>query len=551
MLLILSVSSSCDTSYFDTEIDDFSWEGEIKTPLGYTSFTILDLLAELEVTDIDEDTDGTLIFSYTDTLKSNSNIVDITIPKINSSSKINTPIEIISALEDLGVESFQIPEGSPLIQDITAPIEKTLTTFFYDNMELTAADFSGGFLSIKLTSTIGTNSDVHISIVSLINKNTGLAYTNTVNLPENSSKTINIPLVNYNADFTYNENGANNTTNAILNEVTAIFYLREGDVITKTGTITYNAELNNASTNVIYGDFKNKVFSRDTEIFSFNAPYTEIENSAIDYTNSTLKLDIKNGFGFPIGLDVSSIKSYSDTDQSTLTYSGVQNQGNVHDSNNKIVIEGISTLTESPKTNTRIINNSNSNFADLLAIKPTSFELTLSGNLNPIELNSDENFYARVNKGIELAITVDIPLDVKFENVILEQEIVPFTIEQDISLVNNIRFDAFVTNNIPLSGTLNFEFFRDENRIDVSDSSLQFEAAPTDIEGKASGVTAKIYYLEFIDEDIEKLKEITSYKTSIILNTPHTDFVKLANTNYLELNISSLIGISTENNVTK
>ena len=552
-LTITSIFTSCNTSYFEKDIENFVWEGELKTPIGNARVTVSELLYQLNIKDdINEDDTGHLVFTYTDTLKSNSDIIDISVPRTTIEAEIVTPQKVIQDLEQLNLESVEIPENSPLIQNINTEKETVVTPFNFDGMDISSADFSDGNISITLTSTFGFDADLHILIPSISNKQSNQPYNNTIYLESNSSKIVNIPLNEYTGDFTYNEFGKDNTTNSIVTEIEADFYLREGDIITKTGTIIYTAEIENANTNVIYGDFKDKNFSQEKETFSFSSPYSDIENSTIDFTNSTLKLDIKNGFGFPLGIDVSHIKSYNETDESILTYSGIQNQNNVFDSQDKIVIEGILDINDSPKTMTRVLNNANSNFHDLLAIRPTTFELELSGNLNPEELDFRENFYDKINKGIEVAMTMDIPLDVNFDDVVLEQEIKPFTINEDISIIKNIQFISYISNNIPLSGTLNFEFLNNGIPINVSQSSIQFESAPIDQEGRSSGINAKKYFLDFNKEDLTKLEEITHYQTSITLNTPkETDYVKLLKTNYLELNISSIIDISTEDYVIK
>ena len=52
-ILLASIFTSCDLTYFDNEIEDFTWEGGLNAPLGHATYTLSELFEELEVSELE------------------------------------------------------------------------------------------------------------------------------------------------------------------------------------------------------------------------------------------------------------------------------------------------------------------------------------------------------------------------------------------------------------------------------------------------------------------------------------------------------------------
>ena len=527
LVLLATLFVACDTSYFDNDIEDFVWNGGFQTPPGYVTYTLSELFEELEVSEIDENGEGVLSFSYTETISGgDESAFDVAIENVVIESSIPTPVT------NADVTPFTLPVTLP------APLPAALdggknanNQTVYDlnlTQDLTGASFNSGTMVITFTSTFeAADVTLTMNIPSFTKKIGDSEYSGNITLNGDESKQLIIDLKDYNANFTHNGLGFDNTVNHVVLNMSAAFTFLPGEELKAEDMISYEAVLSNASTDVVYGDFKQEGFSVDNNTIALDF-FEDFGNGGITFTNASMTIAASNGFGFPIGIDVSGIAG--DTGEGTpatiLSYTS-SDSDELAAGSDIIIIDGIETYGGSSVVTSTTLNKDNSNINALLSAQPTRFNLNVAGSANPVPGGVNENFYATTNGGLSVDVTVEVPLDIEFDDVVIEQDEVEFDLGEDLDLVNSIGLGLTTTNSIPLSGGISIIFLKDGIDLNITKSIGAFDAAPVDANGKSNGNSIKSSNLNFNEAEIEDLKEATHIKLAITFNSPVGKSVKL------------------------
>ena len=527
LVLLATLFVACDTSYFDNDIEDFVWNGGFQTPPGYVTYTLSELFEELEVSEIDENGEGVLSFSYTETISGgDESAFDVAIENVVIESSIPTPVT------NADVTPFTLPVTLP------APLPAALdggknanNQTVYDlnlTQDLTGASFNSGTMVITFTSTFeAADVTLTMNIPSFTKKTDDSEYSGNITLNGDESKQLIIDLDDYNANFTHNGLGFDNTVNHVVLNMSAAFTFLPGEELKAEDMISYEAVLSNASTDVVYGDFKQEGFSVDNNTIALDF-FEDFGNGGITFTNASMTIAASNGFGFPIGIDVSGIAG--DTGEGTpatiLSYTS-SDPDELAAGSDIIIIDGIETYGGSSVVTSTTLNKDNSNINALLSAQPTRFNLNVAGSANPVPGGVNENFYATTNDGLSVDVTVEVPLDIEFDDVVIEQDEVEFDLGEDLDLVNSIGLGLTTTNSIPLSGGISIIFLKDGIDLNITKSIGAFDAAPVDANGKSNGNSIKSSNLSFNEAEIEDLKEATHIKLAITFNSPVGKSVKL------------------------
>ena len=543
MMVIATLFTACNTSYFENEIDDFIWEGRIKAPIGHATYTLSELFDELEVSGIEENEDGVLSFSYAKTfLGGNESSFDVAIEDATISSSIETPIN--STL----LPGITLPHTLIAIPTQLENIEVNNT---HDHSlplrhEVTGASFDEGIMTIVFESTFDGTVTLNMNIPTFIRKdNDTESYIGSIILDGAESKELVIDLKEYNANFTYNKDGSNNTTNSILLNLNALFSFAIGNELRSDDKITYTAQLSNASADVVYGDFKQEGFDVDNDFIPFDF-YDDFDNGDITFTDASMTISASNGFGFPIGIDVSNI--FGDTgvgtNQTNLSYES-NNGDEIAAGNNMIIIDGIETYSSelTSVSTTTILNKDNSNINELLATKPTRFNINVSGISNPIADIINTNFYASVNNGLSVNVIIKVPLEIEFNDVKFSPQDIKIDLDKEIDEIKDITLKIITINSTPLKGIIDLTFFSNiDPTVSILKSIPEFDSATIDATGKSSGIKNTLSTIEFSPEELELLKKSTHISLDVTFNSPGRS-VSLAGSNAIKVIISADIEI--------
>ena len=285
---------------------------------------------------------------------------------------------------------------------------------------------------------------------------------------------------------------------------------------------------------MIYGDFKQESFSFSSQSFPIDF-FDNFGQGAVRFANPEMKIKATNGYGFPVGINLSNIKAKNKTSSLNLRYDGDQNQENT------IIIDGIETYSSSatPVITEIIIDKTNSNFSDLVSLKPSEIIIDVIGNANPINTFPNLNFFASINSGFQAELEIEVPLEVKFENIELSRS-VEFNNGEDMENLVDLILVLNTENSIPLSGNLEVIFLNNGVDLNVAKSFIAFDAADTDSNGKSNGYKTTSTEVTFSENDLEKIKIATEIDVKCTLNSPEDkNEVKLLGINDVIVNIAT------------
>ena len=542
LLLCTILVTSCDISYFDNEIE-MKWSGDLNMPIGQIYYTLTDLFQELDINDIREDSEGNLSFNYIESISEGENTnYNVVIEDFSTFIEIETPLTpaVFSAA---GVSSPHTIVNSEIAPGIPNPliggkkISEQVIHKFELSKSLTGASFNGGQLILNIVSNFSVDVNITIEIPSLTTKSGNATY-QASQIIKNTGAQLKIPLENYNTDLTHNGVNFEQTTNNIVINFLAEFDFKLGDTVKENDKISLLANLTSAKTGVIYGDFKQESFSVSSQSFQIDF-FNNFGKGAVTFANPEMKIKATNGYGFPIGINLSSIRAENETSSLNLRYDGDQNQENM------IIVNGIETYSSSatPVITEIIIDKTNSNFSDLLSLKPSEIILDVIGNANPINKLPNLNFFASINSGFEAELEIEVPLEVKFENIELSRSI-EFNNGEDTKNLVNFILVLNTENSIPLSGNLEVIFLNNGVDLNVAKSFIAFDAAEIDSNGKSSGYKTTYTEVAFSENDLEKIKTATAIDIKCTLNSPEgKNEVKLLGINDIVVNVATKVNI--------
>jgi hypothetical protein len=538
LLLCTILITSCDISYFDNEID-VKWSGDLNMPIGQINYTLLDLFQELDINDINEDTEGNLSFNFNESISGSENTnYNVIVEDISTIVEIKSPLTP-AVFEEAGVSSPYTIVHSEIAPGIPNPllgpqnISKQKIEKLELNRNLTGASFNGGELTLNIISTFSVDVNITIEIPSLISKSENTTY-KTTQIVKDTEIQLKISLDNYNVDFTHDGVNFEQATNNIVIDVRADIDFKLGDIVKDDDEISLFANLIGAETEVIYGDFKQESFSFSSQSFPIDF-FNNFGQGAVRFANPEMKIKATNGYGFPVGINLSNIKAKNKTSSLNLRYDGDQNQENT------IIIDGIETYSSSatPVITEIIIDKTNSNFSDLVSLKPSEIIIDVIGSANPINKLPNLNFFASINSGFQAELEIEIPLEVKFENIELTRSI-EFNNDEDTENIVDFILVLNTENSIPLSGNLEIIFLNNGVDLNVTKSFIAFDAADIDSNGKSNGYKTASTEVTFSENDLEKIKMATEIDVKCTLNSPEDkNEVKLLGINDVIVNIAA------------
>ncbi|WP_397445660.1 hypothetical protein [Polaribacter sp. R77954] len=513
-LSILMLSISCDVSYLDKEIEDVSWNGEVKIPAGFINYNLSEIFDDLGSSDLSTTSTEEFSFSYSESFSGqNNDSFNVAIDDTTIDNSIESPITN-DDLAPLG-ESFpytitdEIAPGTPnpLIGSYNRNNQKIHDLQL--TQELTEVGFNGGLMSISFKSTIDANINLTVTIPSFTKKSDQSIYTETISINGRNTESISINLENYNADLTNDGTGTGKTVNKVVINVDANFTFAAGNEVDANDAITYEALLSNASYDVIYGDFKQESFNVTANTIDLGDFFDNFNEGDVSFNNVEMAINVTNDYGFPISMDLSSVRAVNANSSINLSYTGTEALPNT------IIIDGVENFGDDQKVTNTLLNDSNSNISHLLESKPTSIEFDISGMANPIDDgNPNENFYASVNNGFnaEVAIT--------FDKVSLDKEI-EFDGAEDLENFEYLKLLVNVENKTPLTGDIVLEFKNNSGQIVHTESINAFQAANINQSGESDGVPVlSEFEIELDQNEINQIIDATLINVRVTLQLP-------------------------------
>lgn len=548
----VSCSESFDTSFFDKEIEDPTFDISVSgLPIGYINYTATQLFEQLnEDLTVNTGTNDIISFSYSQTLdgSGNSDFVNVENQVFNGNFNL---------LEDSGLIG-QAPYISGLVADDKVEDSfKDIQTLTLDS-DLTAADFSSGTFTITLSTTTQAQTEIIFTIPSFKRKDPnepGLienpeypgSYCRKFTLNNNSGPdefTIPVDLNRYDFDFTYtnieNDPDTKGGFNNIAVQLDATVTFETGDLVSSDDKLTYTIALENPIVNTAEGDFKKSGFNVGGQSFDLDF-FNEIGDGTLIFEDPILTLSATNQYGFPIGINLEGISTDAANNNSLII---TNTSGNNIESNNDtgngtyaIIDAGLNT---GAVTSNIVLNSSNSNLSILLKEKPTQFILNVSGTSNPNSTGTNSNFF-NINNSLDVSVDVELPLHVTFDDVAFNPE--PIEIDLDDAIKDHAKklsLRLATKNTIPFNGSINLDFV-DINGTSLFTKNIQaIVAAPVGADGfstysldannnlkNSSGTVIEAnvpmngedFAITFDETEITALGDATEVKISIVFDT--------------------------------
>ena len=528
----------------DKEIDDISWNGSVKIPAGFINYNLSEIFEDLGSSDLEPTSTEEFSFNYTESFSGeNNDTFNVDIDDTSIDSSIESPI----TADDLSAigENFpytitpEIAPGVPNPLIGTYPKNNQKIHDLELSQELTGVEFNAGTMSIIFKSTVDASIDLTVTIPSFTKKSDQSIYTETIAISGRSEETISLDLSGYNADLTNDGTGPGKTTNIVFINVDASFTFAAGNELDANDAISYEATITNVGYDVIYGDFKQESFNVSSNTIDLGDFFDNFSGGDVAFDNVSMAINVTNDYGFPISMDLSSIKAVNTTSSLNLDYTGSTLLPNT------IIIDGVENFGDTEKATNTLLDDSNSNISALLESKPTSIEFDISGKANPIDDgNPNENFFAAINNGFNAEVSID------FDKVSLDKEI-EFSGGEDLSDFEYIKLLVNVENKTPLTGDILLEFKNSSGQVIHTESINAFQAANLNASGESDGVAIlSNFEIELNQSEIDQIVDTDNINVRVTLQLPTGNdsvMIKGSDAIYVAVAIEANANITSDN----
>ena len=561
--IVCFTTFNCDTSYFDKEIEEFEWNGNFTGPLGHYTIDVNDIIDQFSDTNITSvvtyDENGLITLNYSDNLelKADFNFQN-EIPPLEVSETINSPINgspIFNFSNSIVLDNSNIN----LIDGLNTSQQGSFSEVIdFNGNEIHEIEFNSINMEIEIQSNIDTNLDIELKSHSFVSKTDSSILTENISVSGRETKTVTIPLENYNADLTYLNGNYNETFNNILLEYLIGFDYTVGDQITNTDSITFSIKLKDIEGKVIYGKFQNQtgdLYAKENIKLNF---FNELNITSLEILKPKLTFNLTNDLGIPFKFDFNnSIFSNSNGDSQILNFS----EGNF------INISPATYNSDQGKVESTInsinLDNESSNIKDILNIIPKEIDFNALAEI--VENTSDDiHFYAFDNKGISGDFNLEMPLALKLKGLKIEEE-AEFSVglsEEDAEDFSNVDLHLNVLTDFPFDIKVKLDFedengniinknillndndeIVEQNQIDLIQGSTNYDKNGKTIEPNNNKILLRLK-----NEDFEDILKISKIKMTLEFDTSGEEPVKLFKDYILKLNINTAVNYTYSDN---
>ncbi len=479
---------------------------DIKTPpytpdvsivIGQTTYTIQELISELEDPNLEISEDNTKLLSlaYRDTTFFNDISQIITLDDITNSGVIepnDTPIP-----------------GSPSDQDVIIPTQPL--NFEYDspnNEELDSLKYTAGTITLDIQSGYTSAIEFEMTINDIVDLDTGQPLVFSSTLPASGSQNVSQSLVNHKTVMVRVGN-----VNQFSGQFDGVIKVKTGDFIIGTEQINYTLTITGAAFSEIYGWFGDKTVDIQDQTIEMNF-FEGLSEFGLYFNQPEINFYIDNSFGVPMGMNLDGISA------SNAAGTNVNLSGDITTSPQLVRAPSTSQVDNSVSSLVTI-DEENSNLRDLLAISPTLFSISIDAEANFNNPTTSERNFVTENSEVEIVTEVNLPLDVRLTELTRDfgTDIAGFEFE-DADTINLILTSE---NQLPFSGTVNMQFLAADSTVLFEFTDVLLLVSPeVPTSGKIeeplrNSSVVKVYrgngYQELLDADIVNMEmTVHSYK---------------------------------------
>lgn len=374
------------------KIGSITFEPEIGFPLLNSTFTMGEFLTEGGSKARISEQSGVMVLTYDDSIFTPSAETIFTIPDQQS------PVISITGSE----VTFPSPGGS-------VTLSKSITFAFNpspgDNLD--SIRIKAGQMLFSLTSTFPANIDLTISIPSLEQQGADFQQNSSFTGPGTLSPSSD--LQGATLDLTVNGTTTNTVTFAITATITDT-----GQPIDNTHRLDCSFGMSSLGFRGLFGNIALRTIPLNTDSINVDIFGDGLAGS-IEVLSPVVRLDLRNGFGLPVGFDIQNI-SVIEQDNTTIQLTGPA----VSAPANPYLLNGPSYSQIGESITTQIdLNSGNSNMAELFSSLPYYLEYQFGAVLDPP--GNTQNFVLDSSR-LAIGVHLELPFHGKISSLTISKQ---------------------------------------------------------------------------------------------------------------------------------
>lgn len=420
------VIASCNINELETDNIDFpNYKPEVAVPLGEVTYSVKDLIDEINDSTIAIEESNSLLLSviYRDTSFFENNDNFLIVNDVTNASNIMPNITLPPSPIDTTINISQ-----PFEFEFQPEDEEKVDSVFY----------SMGNIRLEVTSTFQSDITFELKVNDFTEVSTGDTLTFSGVIDASGTAFFDRDLVGFMTKF-QREAGVN----LFAANFEASLDVKVGGSVNPEDFLSLQLLITDPDFSSIFGDFGREAFSVQDQSIDLDF-FDDIDEFGIEFNSPEVRIRIENSFGVVLGLSFDGLIA-SNSNGTELALMGAINDTLQRVRAPTVAGESINTTIS--------INNENSNLREMLNLSPTLISLPVSGKPN-FEIADGESAlnFLTDSSFVKTIIEVAMPLDVKLSG---------FTRTFDIS-VDGVDFDEADTvrlrirtiNDLPFTGSI-------------------------------------------------------------------------------------------------
>ncbi len=440
LLLSLTVlAGACYSDLEDIEIGTLQWSPELGVPLLKSSFTIKDLLEEVDSTiDYREENNVLVLFQKEDSLFSSNareyyELQDRVFP--------TSPI-ILTAEE---VEEFNASGSVTVNREIAVNYLSDLDSIIIET----------GMINLSIQENFPANGNLSL-VFRTANNNSILDYSYTWNYDGVNPITSDFTSNNF-SDATFAFGGSNDGDKVFIQYKLVLERSSGVNLVTGQNSIDLDFEFVNMEFEALFGDLSTQNISTERNTFDtdFFGQGNDFEEFAYYLDDPRLKILYTNTMGLPVVFNVNNFIAYKNGNADEIT---INNEVNLN--------------AASPGTATAQQASFDEPFKEVINNLPDSVQLQIDGIIDP---ENTPNNFVTANSGLQIGYEIEIPLVLSIQDLIFNESFDIDGLEAD--QLESVLFKFNTSNSLPLNVNLKAVFLdADSAELHVLFDGLLLEA---------------------------------------------------------------------------
>lgn len=442
-------------------VDDLSFDGvklpqytpDLAVPLGFVSYSFADIVEDFDDADVilQEQPDNSLVFIYRDSVAFSTSTDFIDIGTVSNDATINPEIDLVNTTNAM----IEVPFSRSYSFEFNAVEDEQIDSVF----------FGGGTFVLEVNSRFASDLAYRVTVdeTRSVEDNQPVVFASQIPynglLPVIARSTRNLDGLK-----TILQRGENG--NIFNLQFDGTLMLQPGQRVAPTDFLNFSLTFRNPEFDIVYGKFGRKEVTIENSSITFNF-FEELGSQGLEFEEAQIKFGIENGYGIPVGLDLSRLSVISVAGDSIPLLGEVAEEYQLIASA-PIASPGEATFSEIT------IRPANSNISEMVNATPKRFNLNLSAISNPFD-STQTNFFTNDSK-INAFFELNIPLRVRIRA--LTQTLDYRLDSVDFDEADSLYLRFFTINALPVGASFDIEILNSDSVAVQQQQDVAFAAAP-------------------------------------------------------------------------